>query len=163
MRGKVLKDYIHHQHLFLLSLRLFIVLKILSLTQHCFNISVRALYVFSSSRFKRSRISAERWETLPQRPADTLSSCRWFEEVEMARIDWMTRLVSPSFGDSVSTSLFKASSDTNQRSNRAVTQVTESSFSISPVNLANRPYNAPLSSIPSDLKNKSFWHSSSFR
>jgi hypothetical protein len=50
----------------------------------------------------------------------------------------MTRLVRPSLGDTVSTALFKAFSDINQRADRAVIQITESCFSSSPASSADR-------------------------
>ena len=50
----------------------------------------------------------------------------------------MTRLVRPSPGDTVSTALFKAFSDINQRADRAVIQITESRFSSSPASSADR-------------------------
>jgi len=52
--------------------------------------------------------------------------------------DCMTRLVRLSPGDTVSTALFKAFADINQRPDRAVIQVTESSFSSSPASSADR-------------------------
>ena len=52
--------------------------------------------------------------------------------------DCMTRLVRPSPGDTVSTALFKAFSDIDQRPDRAIIQVTESSFSFSPASSADR-------------------------
>ncbi len=55
-----------------------------------------------------------------------------------ALADCMTRLVRLSPGDTVSTALFKAFADTNQRPDRAVIQVTESSFSSSPASSADR-------------------------
>ena len=63
-----------------------------------------------------------------------------FENVNYlkALVDCMTRLVRPSPGDTVSTALFKAFSDTNQRPDRAVIQVTESSFASSPASSADR-------------------------
>ena len=63
-----------------------------------------------------------------------------FENLNYLKVlaDCMTRLVSPSPGDTVSTALFKAFSDTNQRPDRAIIQVTESSFSSSPASLADR-------------------------
>ena len=63
-----------------------------------------------------------------------------FENVNYlkALVDCMTRLVRPSPGDTVSTALFKAFSDTNQRPDRAVIQVTESSFMSSPASSADR-------------------------
>jgi len=50
----------------------------------------------------------------------------------------MTRLVRPSPGDTVSTALFKAFSDINQRADRAVIQITEPGFSSSPASSADR-------------------------
>ena len=50
----------------------------------------------------------------------------------------MTRLVRPSPGDTVSTALFKAFSDINQRADRAVIQITESRFSSSPASSVDR-------------------------
>ncbi len=50
----------------------------------------------------------------------------------------MTRLVRPSLGDTVSTALFKAFSDINQRADRAVIQITEPGFSSSPASSADR-------------------------
>ena len=63
-----------------------------------------------------------------------------FENLNYLKVlaDCMTRLVSPSPGDTVSTALFKAFSDTDQRPDRAVIQVTESSFSSSPASSADR-------------------------
>ena len=63
-----------------------------------------------------------------------------FENVNYlkALVDCMTRLVRPSPGDTVSTALFKAFSDANQRPDRAVIQVTESSFASSPASSADR-------------------------
>ena len=63
-----------------------------------------------------------------------------FENLKYLKVlaDCMTRLVSPLPGDTVSTALFKAFSDTNQRPDRAIIQVTESSFSSSPASLADR-------------------------
>ena len=63
-----------------------------------------------------------------------------FENLNYLKVltDCMTRLVSPSPGDTVSTALFKAFSDTNQRPDRAIVQVTESSFSSSPASSADR-------------------------
>ena len=63
-----------------------------------------------------------------------------FENLNYLKVlaDCMTRLVSPSPGDTVSTALFKAFSDTNQRPDRAIIQVTESSFSSSPASSADR-------------------------
>ena len=55
-----------------------------------------------------------------------------------ALVDCMMRLVRPSPGDTVSTALFNAFSDTNQRADRAILQVTESSFSSSPARSAER-------------------------
>lgn len=50
----------------------------------------------------------------------------------------MTRLVRPSPGDTVSTALFKAFSDINQRADGAVIQITESRFLSSPASSADR-------------------------
>ena len=63
-----------------------------------------------------------------------------FENVNYlkALVDCMTRLVRPSPSDTVSTALFKAFSDNNQRPDRAVIQVTESSFASSPASSADR-------------------------
>ena len=63
-----------------------------------------------------------------------------FENLNYLKVltDCMTRLVSPSPGDTVSTALFKAFSDTNQIPDRAIIQVTESSFSSSPASSADR-------------------------
>ena len=63
-----------------------------------------------------------------------------FENLKYLKVltDCMTRLVSPSPGDTVSTALFKAFSDTNQRPDRAIIQVTESSFSSSPASSADQ-------------------------
>ena len=63
-----------------------------------------------------------------------------FENLNYLKVlnDCMTRLVSPSPGDTVSTALFKAFSDTNQRPDRAIIQVTESSFSSSPASSADQ-------------------------
>ena len=55
-----------------------------------------------------------------------------------ALVDCITRLVRPSPSDTVSTALFKAFSDTNQRPDHAVIQVTESSFTSSPASSADR-------------------------
>ena len=63
-----------------------------------------------------------------------------FENLKYLKVlaDCMTRLISPLPGDTVSTALFKAFSDTNQRPDRAIIQVSESSFSSSPASLADR-------------------------
>jgi len=53
-------------------------------------------------------------------------------------VDCMRRLVSPLPGDTISTALFKAFADTNQRTDRAIIQVTESSFSPCPASWADR-------------------------
>ncbi|KAK3179475.1 hypothetical protein OEA41_009761 [Lepraria neglecta] len=55
-----------------------------------------------------------------------------------ALFDYITRLIRPSPGDTVSTALFKAFSDTNQSPDRAVIQVTKSSFASSPASSADR-------------------------
>ena len=52
-------------------------------------------------------------------------------------IDCMMRMVSPSPGHTVSTALFKAFSDTNQRPDRAIIQVSESNFLSSPATSAD--------------------------
>ena len=53
-------------------------------------------------------------------------------------IDCIIRLINRSPGDTVFTALFKAFSDINQRSNRAIIQVAEFSFSFSPTSSTNR-------------------------
>ena len=62
-----------------------------------------------------------------------------FENLKYLKVlaDCMARLLSPLPGDTVSTALFKAFSDTNQRPDRAIIQVTESSFSSSPASSAD--------------------------
>ena len=55
-----------------------------------------------------------------------------------ALVDCITRLVRPSPGDTVSIALFKAFSDINQRPDRAIIQVIESSFASSPASSADR-------------------------
>lgn len=63
-----------------------------------------------------------------------------FENLNYLKVlaDCMTRLVRLSPGDTVSTALFKAFSDTSQRPDRAIIQITESSFSSSPASSADR-------------------------
>ena len=63
-----------------------------------------------------------------------------FENLNYLKVlaDCMTRLVRLSPGDTVSTALSKAFSDTNQRPDWAIIQVTESSFSSSPACSADR-------------------------
>ena len=63
-----------------------------------------------------------------------------FENLNYLKVltNYITRLISSLPGDIVFTALFKTFSDINQRSNRAIIQVVEFSFSLSPISSIDR-------------------------